>query len=86
MNLSGGGDSEPTMPSPCRKGQSPLNGEPNQYHGWITLQRSLTYEDGLGKAMSAAEAAPAALEEEATRLKRTKYAKESRRFDEKHTW
>ena len=31
--------------------------EPNQYHGWITLQRSLIYEDELGKVMSGVETA-----------------------------
>ena len=72
---------------PCpplfEKGYSPFNGEPNQYPGWMTLQRSLMYEDGLGKVMSSVETAPAALEEDATQLQRTQYAKETRRFEEK---
>ena len=68
------------MSSPFRKGYS-LNGEPKQYHGWMTLQRSLMYEDGLGKVMSGVETAPAALEEDATQLQRTQYAKETRRFE-----
>ena len=48
----GGGDSESAMYPPFRKGYSPFNGEPNQYHGWITLQRSLMYEDGKTKKTS----------------------------------
>ena len=48
----GGVDSESTTSSPFRKGYSPFNGEPNQYHGWMTLQRSLMYEDGLDNDMS----------------------------------
>ena len=82
MSLRGGGDSESTMSSPFRKGYSPFNGEPNQYHGWITLQRSLMYEDGLGKVMSGVETAPPALDEAATQLQKTQHAKECRRFDE----
>ena len=41
------------------------------------------YEDGLGKVVSGVETAPAALEEDATQLQRTQYAKETRRFEEK---
>ena len=69
------------MSSPFRKGYSPFNGEPNQYHGWMTLQRSLMYGDGLGKVMSGVETAPAALEGDATQLQRTQYTKETRRFE-----
>ena len=47
----------------------------------MTLQRSLMYEDGLGKVLSGVETAPAALEEDATQLQRTQYAKETRRFE-----
>ena len=54
------------MSPPFQKGYSPFNGEPNQYHGWMSLQRFLMYEDGLGKVMSDVETAPAALEEDAT--------------------
>ena len=54
------------MSSPFRKGYSPFNSEPIQYHGWITLQRSLMYKDGLGKVMSGVETAAAALGEDAT--------------------
>ena len=79
----GGVDSESTTSSPFRKGYSPFNGEPNQYHGWMTLQRSLMYEDGLGKVMSGVETAPTALEEDAPQLQRTQYTKETRRFEEK---
>ena len=79
-----GVDSESTMSFPFRKGYSPFNGEPNQYHGWMTLQRSLMYEDRLGKVMSGVETAPAALEEDATQMQRTQYAKETRRFEEKN--
>ena len=84
MSQRGGVDSESTMPSPSRKGYSRFNGEPNQYHGWMTLQRSLMYEDGLGKVMSGVETAPAALKEDATQLQRTQYAKDTRRFEEKN--
>ena len=70
------------MSSPFRKGHSPFGGEPNQYHGWITLQRSLMYKDGLGKVMSGVETAPAALEEDATQLQRAQFAKKTRRFEE----
>ena len=42
------------------------------------------YEDGLGKVMSGVETAPAALEEDATQLQRTQYAKETRCFEEKN--
>ena len=84
MNLRGGGDSESTMSSPFRKGYSQCKGEPNQYHGWITLQRSLMYKDGLGKVMSGVETAPAAMEEAATQLQKAQHAKEYRRFDEKN--
>ena len=73
---------ESTMSSPFRKGYSPFNGEPNQYHGWMTLQRSVMYEDGLGIVMSGVETAPVALEEDATQLQRTQYAKETLRFEE----
>ena len=82
MSQRGGVDSESTMSSPFRKGYSPFNGEPNQYHGWMTLQRSLMYEDGLGKVMSGVETAPAALEEDATQLQTTQYAKQTRRVEE----
>ena len=41
------------------------------------------YENGLGKVMSGVETAPAALEEDATQLRKTQFAKESRRFEEK---
>ena len=60
---------------------SPFNGEPIQYQGWIILQLSLMYEDGLGKIMSGVETAPAAMEESATQLQKTQHAKECRRFD-----
>ena len=50
----------------------------------MTLQRSLIYEDGLGKDMSGLETAPAAPEEDATQLQKAQYAKESRRYDEKN--
>ena len=72
------------MSSPFRKGYSPFNGDPNQYHGWMTLQRSLMYGDGLGKVMSGVETAPAAPEEDATQVQKAQYAKESRRYDEKN--
>ena len=49
-------------------------------HGWITLQRSLMHEDGLGKVMSGEETA--AIEEDATQLQRAQYTKESRRWYE----
>ena len=78
----GGVDSESTMSFPFRKGYSPFNGEPNQYHGWMTLQRSLMYDDGIGKLMSGVETAPAALEEDATQLQTTQYAKQTRRVEE----
>ena len=68
MNQRGSVDSESNMSSPFRKGYSPLNGDPKQYHGWMTLQRSLMYEDGLGKVMSGLETAPAAPEEDATQV------------------
>ena len=42
------------------------------------------YEDRLGKIMSGMETAPAALNEDATQLKRTQYGKETRRFEEKN--
>ena len=84
MSQRGGVDSESTMSSPFRKGYSPFNGEPDQYHGWMTLQRSLMYEDRLGKAMLGVETAPAALEEDTTQMQRTQYAKETRRFEEKN--
>ena len=81
MSQRGGVDSESTMSSPFRKGYSPFNGEPNQYHGWMTLLRSLMYEDGLVNILSGVETAPAALEEDATQLQSTQYAKEARRFE-----
>ena len=84
MSQCDGVESESSMPSPFRKGYSPFNGEPIQYHGWITLPRPLLFEDGRGKVMSGVEAAPAALEEDATQRQRTQYAKETRRFDEKN--
>ena len=84
MSLRGGGGSESIMSSSFRKGYSPFNGEPNQYHGWITLQRSLMYEDGLGKVMSGVETAPAAIDEAAIQLQKTQHANECRRFDEKN--
>ena len=84
MSQRRGFDSESTNSSPFSKGYPPFNSEPNQYHCWITLQRSLVYEDGLGKVMSGVESAPAALEEDATQLQRAQYAKESRQFEEKN--
>ena len=51
------------MPSSFRKGCSPFNGESNPHHGWNMLQRSLMYEDMLGKIMSGVEIVPTALEE-----------------------
>ena len=60
-----------SCPPIFEKGYSPSNGSPNQYPGWMTLQRSLMYEDGLGKVMSGVETAPAALEEDATQLQKT---------------
>ena len=78
----GGGDSDSTMSPPFRKGYSPFKGEPNQYHGWITLKSSVMYEGRLGKVMSGVETAPAAMEEAATQLQKTQHAKECRRFDE----
>ena len=71
------------MSSPSRKGYSPFNGDPNQYHGWVTLQRSLMDEDCLGRVMSDLETVPAAPEEDATQVQRAQYAKKSRRFEEK---
>ena len=70
------------MSSPFRKRCSPFGGgsNQNQYHGWVTLQHSLTYEDGLGNVMSGLETAPAASEEDATQVQRAQYAEESRRF------
>ena len=47
----------------------------------MTLQRYLMYEDGLGKVVPGMKTAPAALEEDATQLQRTQYAKETRRFE-----
>ena len=41
------------------KGTLPFNGTPSQYHGWVTLQRSLMYEEELGKVMSGVETPPA---------------------------
>ena len=81
MSQRGSVDSELNMASPFRKGYSPFKVDPNQYHGWMTLQRSLMYEDGLGKVMSCLETAPAAPEEDATEVQRAQYAKESRRFE-----
>ena len=49
----------------------------------MTLQRSPTYKDGLGKCLTGVETAPAALEEDATQLHRTQYAKATRRFEAK---
>ena len=66
---------------PFRKGYSPFNWDPNQYRGWMTLQRSLMFEDGLGKVMQGLETDPAAPEEDATQVQRVSYAKESRRFE-----
>ena len=40
------------------------------------------YEDGLGKVLSGVETAPAALEEDATQLQTTQYAKQTRRVEE----
>ena len=65
------------MPYPFRKDYSLFNAQPNHYHGWITLQYSLMYEDGLGKVMSGVETAPEALEEDVTQAQRAQYAKES---------
>ena len=72
------------MSSPFRKGYSPFNGDPKQYHGWMALQRSLMYEDDLGKVMPGLETAPAAPGEDATQVQKARYAKESRRYDEKN--
>lgn len=47
MSQRGGVDSESTMLSPFRKGYSSFQGEPNHYHGRITLRRPLMYEDSL---------------------------------------
>ena len=66
MSLHGGGVSESTLPSHFRNGYSPFTGEPNQYHGWITPQRSLMLEDGLDKITPGVETTPTAIEEEAT--------------------
>lgn len=68
MSLRGGGGSESTMPSTFRKGYSPFNREPTQYHCRIMLERSLTYEDGLVKVTPGIEIAPAALGEDANQL------------------
>ena len=68
------------MSSPFRKGHSPFNRDPNEYDGCMPLQRSLIYEDSLGKVVSGLETAPAAPEEDATQVQRAQYAKESRRF------
>ena len=68
--------------SPFRKGYSPFNWDPNQYRGWMTLQRSLMFEDGLGKVMQGLETDSAAPEEDATQVQRVSYAKESRRFED----
>ena len=83
MSQRGSVDSESTMSSPFQKGYSPFDGGSNQYLGWITLQRSLMHEDGLGKVMSGLETAPAAPENGAAQVQRTQYAQESRRFEEK---
>ena len=74
MSQRGVVDSESTMSSPFRKGHSPFGGEPNQYHGCITLQRSLVYEDELDKVLSGVVTAPAALEEDATQQHRAQFA------------
>ena len=83
MSQRGSVNSESNMSSPFRKGYSPFNGDPNQYHGRMILQRSLMYEDGLGKVMSDLETAPAAPAEDATQVLRAQYAKESRRSEER---
>lgn len=70
------------MSFPFRKGYPPFNGESIQYRGWITLQRSLMYEDGLGKSHAGLETTPAAPEEDATQVQRAQCAKESRRHEE----
>lgn len=72
------------MSSPFRKKSSTLPGEPNQYDGWITLKRLLTFEDGLGKVMSGVATAPVALEEDATQMQRKTYGEDNRRFEEKN--
>ena len=72
------------MSSPFRKWYSPFGGEPNEYHVWITLQRSLMYEDGPGKVMSSVETAPTTLAKDATQLQRAQFTKKTRRFKEKN--
>ena len=49
----------------------------------MTLQRTLMYEDGLGKKMPGLETALAA-PEDASQAQRAQFAKESRCFEEKH--
>ena len=75
MSQRGSVDLESTMSSLFRKGYSPLNGDPNPHHGWMTLQRSLMYEDGLGKVMLGLETAPAA-PKDATQVQKAQYVKE----------
>lgn len=85
MSQRGNFNLESIMSSPFRKGYSSINGKPNQHHGWMTLQRSLMYEDGLEKVMSVPETTSTAPEEDTTQVQRAEYAKESRRFEEKNS-
>ena len=84
MSQRGSVDLESNMTSPFRKGYSPFSEDPNQHYGWMALQRSLMFEDGLGKVMSGLGTAPAAPEEDVTQVQMAQYAKESRRYDEKN--
>ena len=43
-----------------KQGYVPFSGNPNEYHRWSSLFRSIMYETGLGEVMSGTETAPEA--------------------------
>lgn len=42
-----------------QRGYVSFSGNAEDFHGWVSLSRSLMYETGLGKVMSGAKTAPA---------------------------
>lgn len=70
--------------SALRRGYAPFNGTTDQFSGWITMQRMLMYEQGLGGVMSGAETAPEDPGEEATATQKAAFRRNRQQYDQKN--
>ena len=66
-----------------KQGYVPFSGNSAEYHGWVSLFRSIMYDVGLGRVMSGSETAPEAPRESSPEAAR-QFAKEKQDFVEKN--